>query len=100
MYGINETTSPPEEMIYADDCDFITRSDRMKKKINDSVDQILKTDNLLVNKDKTENTILERYPCKNGSAKEDWRKVKKLGSLLGRYCKKKANSEHKYEKSE
>ena len=67
MYGINETTSPPEEMIYADDCDFITRSDRMKKKINDSVDQILKTDNLLVNKDREYNIreiSLQKWKCK------------------------------------
>ncbi len=33
--------------------------------------------------DKTENTTLVRHPGKKGAEKEVWRKVKKLGSLLG-----------------
>ena len=39
--------------------------------------------NLLVNTNKTENTTLQRHRGKNSSEKEKWRKVKKLGSLLG-----------------
>ena len=41
---------------------------------------ILLEDNLLVNETKTEHTVIERKKEKN---KEEWRNVKKLGSLLG-----------------
>ena len=80
---VQEITSLPDEMIYADDCDFITRNKDMKKYINKNADKILKKHNLLVNTDKTESTTLERQPGKKGREKEVWRKVKKLGSLLG-----------------
>ena len=76
-------TSLPDEMIYADDCDFITMEVRTKQYINDNADRILIQHNLLVNTDKTENTTLVRHPGKNGAEKEKWRQVKKLGSLLG-----------------
>ena len=76
-------TALPDEIIYADDCDFITEEDRIKKHINQNTDRTLLQHNLLVNNDKTENTTLERYPGKNAAEKELWRKVKKLGSLLG-----------------
>ena len=78
-----ENTSLPDEMIYADDCDFITRSKDTKRYINNNVDKTLTKHNLLVNTTKTENTTLERQPGKNGREKEEWRMVKKLGSLLG-----------------
>ncbi len=76
-------TSLPDEMIYADDCDFLTEDEKVKRFVNTQTSDILLQDNLLVNTDKTENTTLERHPGKNGSKKEEWRKVKKLGSLLG-----------------
>ena len=76
-------TALPDEMIYADDCDFITTDDRVKQYINKNADRILLQHDLLVNTDKTENTTLERLPGKNAAEKESWRKVKKLGSLLG-----------------
>ena len=76
-------TSLPDEMIYADDCDFITIETSTKTFINNNADRILIQDNLLVNTDKTENTTLVRHPGKNGAEKELWRKVKKLGTLLG-----------------
>ena len=47
--------------------------------IIEEISRILKTDNL-DNDDKTEKTLLEREKYKN---KENWRMVKKLGSLLG-----------------
>ena len=80
---VKRVSALPEEMIYADDCDFLTTSFMEKQYINENTDKILKEYNLLVNTDKTENTILERYPGKKGSEKEQWRKVRKLGSLLG-----------------
>ena len=80
---IDNETSLPDEIIYADDCDFITEDIRIKQHINQNTDKILLQDNLLVNTEKTENTTLERHPGKKGAEKEEWRKVKKLGSLLG-----------------
>ena len=68
-----------EEMTYADDCDFITQSEVRKIKLNDIVSNKLKEDNLIVNKDKTEHTVIKRID-KNA---EVWRHTKKLGSLLG-----------------
>ena len=44
------------------------------------ISRLLKKNNLVVNDDKTEKTLLERETDKN---KESWRMVKKLGSLLG-----------------
>ena len=81
--NIQEPTSLPDEMIYADDCDFITRNINTKRYISENADKILQKHNLLVNTDKTEHTTLERQQGKNGREKEEWRKVKKLGSLLG-----------------
>ena len=67
-------TSLPEEMIYADDCDFLTEDEKVKRYINTQTPDILLQDNLLVNTDKTENTTLKRHPGKNGKEKEVWRK--------------------------
>ena len=47
-------TALPDEIIYADDCDFITEEDRIKKHINQNTDRTLLQHNLLVNNDKTE----------------------------------------------
>ena len=76
-------TALPSEMICADDCDFLTEDEKVKRFVNTQTSDILLQDNLLVNTDKTENTTLERHPGKKGMEKEAWRKVKKLGSLLG-----------------
>ena len=76
-------TALPDEIIYADDCDFITTDIRVKQFLNQNADRILLQHNLLVNTDKTENTTLQRHPGKKGAEKEEWRKVKKVGSLLG-----------------
>ena len=79
----------------------------MKNKFNKVVKGILAEDNLKVNVSKTENTTYERenkseeYTCTQTDGinlcitkydLENWRTVKKLGSLLGDYediaCKK------------
>ena len=80
---VAKDTALPDEMIYADDADFITEDERVKQFINNKSPDILLQHNLLVNTEKTENTTLERHPGKEGAKKEEWRKVKKLGSLLG-----------------
>ena len=74
------TTCLPREIIYADDCDFLTEMEDEQTTIQEKVPEILKKDNLLVNQDKTEITILKREDKKE---KEKWRKVIKLGSMLG-----------------
>ena len=65
------------EIAYADDVDFISL---IKHKDIKKVSEILKKFNLLVNNDKTEYTTLSR---KKSKQEEEWRKVKKVGSLLG-----------------
>ena len=79
---VKKDTSLPDEMIYADDGDFLTEDEKVKRYVNTETSDILLQDNLLVDMDKTENTTLERHLGKNGTEKEEWRKVKKLGSLL------------------
>ena len=88
----------PEETIYADDVDFIAHEVKRKENLQSKVKTILLKENLKVNETKTEETILERknkgdhYICDNLSETkliikknetEEWRKTKKLGSLLG-----------------
>ena len=70
----------PDELIYADDCDFENKDPEKKKFINEIVAETLKTDNLKVNESKTEHTIIKREKKR---IDEKWRGVKKLGSLLG-----------------
>ena len=72
-------SSLPKEMIYADDCDFLSEEEKEKENINSKISLILKENNLLINEEKTEHTILKR----GESNTERWRKVKKLGTLLG-----------------
>ena len=50
----------PDEMIYADDCDFENEDPVNNKIINDIVSEKLKEDNLKVNESKTEHTTLRR----------------------------------------
>ena len=65
-------------MVYADDTDYPSLDTIRKKQVLDATYKILPERNLIVNADKTEHTVISR-----GSNKEEWRKVKKLGSLLG-----------------
>ena len=69
----------PEECIYADDADFISNSEDRRSRITLKAKESLATDNLLVNDAKTEHTTLIRTK----KDEEEWRNVKKLGSLLG-----------------
>ena len=73
-------SSIPEEIVYAEDSDFITEIEKTKDKIYEKAKEIMKRKNLLVNKGKTEYTTVKR-----GSKDEvtEWRNVIKLGSKLG-----------------
>ena len=72
-------SSIPEEIVYADDCNFITETEKTKNKIYEKAKEIIKSENLLVNKKKTEYTTIKR-----GSKEErEWTNVVKLGSKLG-----------------
>ena len=73
----NKEENLPPEVAYADDVDFISM---VKHKDVTQVQQILKKYHLLVNNDKTEYTDIKREKKKEDEA---WRKVKKVGSLLG-----------------
>ena len=70
----------PDEILYSDDCDFVTEIENMTKRIYEMAREILKEHNLLVNDDKTENTVIKR-----GSKEEErgWRNTINLGSKLG-----------------
>ena len=72
-------SSLPKELIYADDSDFLTEDIKIKNVIEQKAPSILAKGNLIVNKSKTEHTILKRESKLN----EKWRNTKKLGSLLG-----------------
>ena len=72
-------SSLPKEMIYADDCDFLTLNETIKEKTVEKVSEVLGRHNLLVNDEKTEHVVLKRGDRNT----ELWRNVKKLGSLLG-----------------
>ena len=73
-------SSIPEEIVYADDCDFITEIEKTKDEVYEKAKEIMKSKNLLVNEEKTEYTAVKR-----GSKEEEreWRNVIKLGSKLG-----------------
>ena len=73
-------SSIPEEIVYADDCDFITKIQKTKDKIYQKAKEIMKSKNLLVNEEKTEYTTVKR-----GSEEQEreWRNVIKLGSKIG-----------------
>ena len=59
-------SSIPEEIVYADDCDFITEMEKTKDKIYEKAKEIMTSKNLLVNEEKTEYTTVKR-----GSNKEE-----------------------------
>ena len=67
----NTKPTPPKEVIYADDIDFIGDSHLDLTEI----ENILQKHNLKVNVDKTEHTRVRRDT-------EDWKKTKKVGSLI------------------
>ena len=79
------TEDYPEEMIYADDYDHLTEELDKKRIFKGKVKDLLGKDNLLVNEDKTEDTILRRnkHDRKNKQTNEPWRDTIKLGSKLG-----------------
>ena len=73
-------SSMPEEIVYADDCDFINEMEKTKNKIYEKAKEIMKSKNLLVKEEKTEYTTVK------GGSKEEERELKnviKLGSNLG-----------------
>ena len=72
-------------MIYADDYDHLTEELDKKRIFKGKVKDLLGKDNLLVNEDKTEDTILRRnkHDRKNKQTNEPWRDTIKLGSKLG-----------------
>ena len=69
----------PNETQYADDSDFLTMDINQRNNIVEFSEPILTKHNLCTNKSKTELTTLLRGKKMN----EQWRHVKKLGSLLG-----------------
>ena len=75
-------SSIPDELIHADNGDFVTEDINTREYIKSIVKETLAEDNLKVNDDKTEETELVRHKTKG---EEEWRNVKKLGSLLGCY---------------
>jgi hypothetical protein len=70
----------PSEIIYADDTDYISTSREYLETIEAEASRILGDWNLSVNAGKVEKTVLCRREEKD---MEEWRKVKKLGTLLG-----------------
>ena len=78
-HSYSTKSSLPQELIYADDCDFVTNDNNKRQKLNSIVTNTLASENLKVNNDKTEHTIIERKQ----RHEEKWRSAKKVGSLLG-----------------
>lgn len=70
----------PQEIGYADDQDFISRSKDFLNNVEEEATNTLARWSLHVNKSKTERTTITREADENS---ESWRKSKKLGTLLG-----------------
>ena len=70
----------PEEIVYADDCEFTTEIEKTKDKIYEKAKEIMQSKSLLVIEGKTEYTTVKR-----GSQEEEreWRNLIKMGSKLG-----------------
>ena len=66
----------PEEIVNADDWDFITELEQKKERINQKAKTILTNKNLPVSEDKTGNKTIKR---KKIETEEEWRNVIKLG---------------------
>ena len=73
-------SSIPEEIVYADDCDFITEIGKAKVNIYGKAKEIITSKNLLVNEEKTEYTTVKRGLKEE---KGEWRNVIKLRSKVG-----------------
>ena len=58
-YAAKPENTLPDEVIYADDCDFITNTKERKNKLISTVTESLLEDNLIVNDTKTEHTTFE-----------------------------------------
>lgn len=76
----SEDAQIPQEVLYADDTDFISTSRAVIANIEDKSEPILKSWELAVNRDKTDHTTLVR---RGEQQDETWRNTKKLGTLLG-----------------
>ena len=50
----------PNELVYADDCDFVTEDQKKKETALQHVQEILPQFNLLINNSKTEHTVIKR----------------------------------------
>ena len=70
----------PQKWQYADDSDFPFESDEKAERLKSIMKDTLGERNLKVNEDKTEETLITRQKQK---CNEQWRKTRKLGSLLG-----------------
>ena len=77
-----ETTNPSKELIFAGDSDFPTLSKADRELFKSIMKETMAEDDLIVNEGKTVETIINRLKEKND---EEWRKMKKLRSLLGCY---------------
>ena len=77
-YAHLQKTSMPTELIFADDSDFPTQNITEKQQVLDVTYRIFPESNVKVNEDKTEHTFV-----KLGNEEEEWRNMRKLGSLLG-----------------
>ena len=67
-------SSIPEEIVYADDCDFITEMEKTKNKIYEKSKEIMTSKNLLVDEEKIEYTTVKR-----GSKEEGGKELEKCG---------------------
>jgi hypothetical protein len=72
----------PRCMIYADDIDFISMDVNYLAVVENVASIIFAKWNLTVNIGKTEKTSIQRY---SNRLQENWRGVRKLGSLIGDY---------------
>ena len=73
-----ETANPPKELIFADNSDFPTFSKVEQERSKSIMKETLAEDDLIVNEDKAEETIIKQLKDEND---EEQRKTKKLGSI-------------------
>lgn len=66
----------PTEALYADDCDFFSTCDTYLKNLEDTIPPTIRKYDLMANESKWERTKINKDTS-------EWKKVKKLGSLLG-----------------
>lgn len=78
-YATNVEKILPDELVYADDADFVNETNNQKDKLVKAIADTFPAYNLIINDTKTEHTVLKKEDMNN----ELWRNTKKLGSLLG-----------------